>query len=173
MVIGSNPELFPQGIQTGYRMKDGRPSKKLEIDIRRIEIDGIAHTIRPSFVMPYGTAFTDDVEKGIFLRKFDVPFWALSYVFGKNPMFWCRIEQGLGRNSIVGTTIKLAADEKHSRLRGEKVYVATTVGTQCVLGAAVSENAKESGLTEAYGKFKEECRNIRQNLLIQMAGRQR
>ena len=133
IVIKSNPELFPRGIQTGYWMKDKRHSKKSKIDIRRIEVDEIAYTIRPSFVMPYQTAFTADVEKAIFLRKFDVPFWALSHVFGKDQMFWYRIEQGLGRNSIVGTTIKdpkflpdhLSADEKHSRLRGEKVYVAT------------------------------------------------
>ena len=164
IVIKSNPELFPRGIQTGYWMKDKRHSKKSKIDIRRIEVDEIAYTIRPSFVMPYQTAFTADVEKAIFLRKFDVPFWALSHVFGKDQMFWYRIEQGLGRNSIVGTTIKdpkflpdhLSADEKHSRLRGEKVYVATTVGSQCILGASVSKNATESGLTEAYGKFKME-----------------
>ena len=164
IVIKSNPELFPRGIQAGYWMKDKRHSKKSEIDIRRIEVDEIAYTIRPSFVMPYQTAFTADVEKAIFLRKFNVPFWALSYVFGKDQMFWYRIEQGLGRNSIVGTTIKdpkflpdhLSADEKHSRLRGEKVYVATTVGSQCILGASVSKNATESGLTEAYGKFKME-----------------
>ena len=140
IVIESNPELFPQSIQAGYLMKDKRFSQKLKIDIRRIEVDGIAYTIRPSFVMPYQTAFTADVEKAIFLRKFDVPFWALSHVFGKDQMFWYRIEQSLGRNSIVGTTIKdpkllpehLSADEKHSRLRGEKVYVATTVGSQSI-----------------------------------------
>ena len=128
VIIKRNPELFPQGIQMGYLMKDRRPSKKLQIDTRRIEVDGIAYTVRPSFVMSYDTAFADDVEKGIFLRKFNVPFWALSYVLGKDPMFWYRIEQSLGRNSIVGTTIKnpkllpehLSADEKHSRLLGEK-----------------------------------------------------
>jgi len=165
IVIESNPELFPQGIQAGYRMKDKRFSQKLKIDIRRIEVDGMAYTIRPSFVMPYQTAFTADVEKAIFLRKFDVPFWALSHVFGKDQMFWYRIEQSLGRNSIVGTTIKdpkllpehLSADEKHSRLRGGRVYVATTVGSQCILGASVSESATDTGLTEAYGKFKAEA----------------
>jgi hypothetical protein len=168
VVIKTNPELFPQGINMGYLMKDIRPCKKLKIDIRRIEVDGIPYTVRPSFVMPYGTALTDDVEKAIFLRKFDVPFWALSHVFGKDPMFWYRIERSLGRNSIVGTTIKdpkllpehLSADEKHSRLRGEKVYVATTVGNQCILGASVSDSATEAGLTEAYGKFKAEACDV-------------
>ena len=166
--IKTSPEIFPTDIQNGYSMKDLRYSKKSGLPIRRIEIGGISYTVRPSFVMPYQTALTKDVEKAIFLRKFDVPFWALSYVFGKNPMFWYRIEQTLGRNSIVGTTIKdpkllpehVSADEKHSRLNGEKVYVATTAGSQCILGASVSENAGENGLTGAYGKFKEESCNL-------------
>ena len=118
--------------------------------------------------MPYHTAWTDDVEKAIFLRKFNVPFWALGHVFGKDAMFWYRIEQNSGRNSIVGTTIKdsdflpehVAADEKHSRQKGEKVYVPTTVGAECILGASVSEDAAEKGLTEVYGIFKEESQNL-------------
>ena len=68
------------------------------------------------------TGMTDEVEKVLFLRKFNVPFWALSYAFGRDPSYWYRIEQSLGRNRIVGTTIRntddipqhLAADEKHS-----------------------------------------------------------
>jgi len=152
--IKNHPDLFPQGIQMGYLMKDMRLSKKLNIDIRRIEVKGTAYTIRPSFVMPYASAFTDDVEKAIFLRKFDVPFWALSYVFGKDPMFWYRIEQNLGRNSIVGTTVKdpkllpkhLSADEKHSRIKGEKAYIATTVADQCILSVSVCKDAGEVSL---------------------------
>jgi len=167
-IIKTSPELFPSDILMGYRMKEIRYSKKMELPARRIEVGGISYTVRPSFVMPYHTALTEEVEKAIFLRKFNVPFWALSHVFGKDPMFWYRIEQTLGRNSIVGTTIKdpnllpqhLAADEKHSRLKGEKIYVATTVGDQCILGAAISENAGEDGLMEAYGKFQQEACNL-------------
>ena len=166
--IETNPELFPPDIMFGYLMKEIRHSKKLYIQIRRIKIGSISYTVRPSFVMPYHTALTDDVEKAIFLRKFDVPFWALRHVFGRDAMFWYRIEQNLGRNSIVGTTIKdpdflpehVAADEKHSRLKGEKVYVPTTVGAECILGVGVSEDAAEKGLTEVYGIFKEESQNL-------------
>ncbi len=155
------PELFPAGIEDGYQLKEVRRSKKSKIPTRRIEVGSVTHTVRPSFVMPYHTAFSDDVEKALFLRKFDVPFWALAHVFGRDAMHWYRMEQSLGGNSIVGTTIKdpellpehLAADEKHSRLRGEKVYVPVTVGAQCILGAAVSEDSGEKGLTEGYGKF--------------------
>jgi hypothetical protein len=137
-MIVQHPELFPSNIMNGYQMKDGYYSKKLGITTRRITTKDpkISYTIRPSFVMPYMTAKTDDVEKMLFLRKFAVPFWALTYIFGKNMMYWYRMEQSLGRNSIVGTTIRnpddipehIVADEKHTRILGNKVYVATTVG---------------------------------------------
>ena len=82
------PELFPPGISNGYQMKDIYCSKKQNVLIRRIEIDGVAYTIRPSFILPYMTGLTDNAEKALFLRKFNVPFWALSYVFGKDPSYW-------------------------------------------------------------------------------------
>ena len=159
------PEVFPSEIGLGYSMKDIYHSKKLSIPIRRIEIAEINYTVRPCFAMPYLTGFVDDVENALFLRKFDVPFWALTYVFGKDAMYWYRLEESLGRNSIVGTTIKnpeslpkhLLADEKHSRIRGDKAYVATTVGNQCILGASVAEDAGEKSLTKAYGVFKKEA----------------
>jgi hypothetical protein len=119
-------------------------------------------------VMPYHVGFTDDVEKGLFLRKFDVPFWGLCHAFDKNAMFWYRMEQNIGRNSIAGTTVKNsgllpehpAADEKHSRRKGDKVYAAATVGEQCILGVSVSENAGENGLKKACGKFRNEALNL-------------
>lgn len=162
------PELFPVGIEKGYSLKEIRRSKKTEVPTRRILVGSVSYTVRPSFAMPYHTAFTDEVQKALFLRKFDVPFWALGFVFGKDAMYWHRMEQNLGRYSIVGTTVKdpkllpehLASDEKHSRLKGKKVYVATTVAEQCILGASVSEDAGEKGLTRAYGRFKEEALDL-------------
>jgi len=159
------PELFPPEISKGYKMKDSYFSKKQKIDIRRIKIEGIPYTIRPSFIMPYMTGLTDEVEKALFMRKFNVPFWAMSVAFGKDPMYWYRIEQTLGRNSIVGTTIKnpddipehLGADEKHTRILGEKVYAATTVGNECILGASMAKDAGEKALKDAYQVFKDEA----------------
>ena len=167
--IESFPELFPDKIVNGYLMKDIYQSKKLPIMIRRIEIGGIPYTIRPSFVMPYLTGIVDDIEKAIFLRKLNVPFWALSYVFGKDPMYWHRIEQSLGRNSIVGTTVRnsddmprnLGADEKHTRISGKKTYVATTVGDECILGVSVSKDAGEESLRAAYNVFKQEAQCVK------------
>ncbi len=114
--------------------------------------------------MPYMTSTVEKIEPALFLRKFSVPFWALAHVFGRNAMYLYRIEQSLGRNNLVGTTIRkpddipenLGADEKHTRILGKKTYVATTVGANCILGAAVATDAGEKALTGAYGKFKDE-----------------
>ena len=168
MVIKEHPNIFPPEIACGYTMKEIRVSKKLKLKIRRIVIAGVSYTIRPSFAMPYMTGFVKDVEKPLFLRKFAVPFWALSHCFGKNPMYWYRLEAAIGRYSLVGTTIKspeklpqhLSADEKHTRLLGNKTYITTTVGSNCILGASVSKTASGKDLQEAYGVFKEEAECI-------------
>jgi len=158
------PELFPANTASGYKLKDLRYSKKMGFSVRRIEVNGINYTIRPSFVMPYMTGMVSDVQDPLFLRKFNVPFWALAHVFGRDAMYWYRMEQSLGRNNLVGTTIKnpenipqdLGADEKHSHIQGEKAYIATTVGDHCILGVSITTDAGEKSLTNAYGKFKDE-----------------
>jgi hypothetical protein len=176
-MIVQYPELFPPAIAQGYQLHDLLPvSKKMpDVCLRRIKVaepenpKGDVFTIVPSFVLPYMTGYTDDIEKALFLRgKFGVPYWALTYVFGHNDRYWEHLELGFGRNSIVGTTVKraehlpqdLLADEKHTRLNGETVYVATTVGNDCVLGASVAVHADEKGLTDAYQQFKTEAQNV-------------
>jgi hypothetical protein len=162
------PELFPEGIVKGYELKDHRESAKTGIKIRRIELrDGTSYSIRPSFLMPYLSARTNDVQCSLFLRKFGVPYWALAYVFGHDPMYWYRLELGLGRNSVVGTTVRrtalpehLLADEHHQPRDGEKNYIATTVGEGCCLGAAVAEAAGTEELKDAYAVFCEEARDV-------------
>ena len=162
------PELFPVGFARGYGMKDGRTSEKQGVSLRRITLrNGRSYSIRPSFLMPYLTARTGDVESPLFLRKFGVPFWALADVFGHDPMYWYRLEIGLGRNSIVGTTVRrtaipehLLADEHHRRRDGQKHYIATTVAGGCVLGAALSAGASSDDLQEAYSVFQEEARDV-------------
>ena len=159
------PQLFPAEIQEGYRMKDIRYSSKLSFPLRRIEIRGISYSIRPAFALPYMTGRSHEVEKALFLRKFQVPFWALAYVFGKDAMYWYRLETALGRNSIVGTTLQhpehlpahLLADEKHTWVLGQKTYVATTVADGCILGASLAQEASESSLLQAYGVFQQEA----------------
>ncbi len=164
-IIKKHPELFPSEISNGYQMKDLYYSKKTLIIIRRIKISGISYTIRPSFVMPYLVGMVDDVEKPLFYRKFDIPFWALSYGFKRDPSYWYRIERSIGRNSLVGTTIKdpqdlplhLVADEKHTWILGIKAYIAITVAKGCILGACIAKDAGEQSLTNAYSVYKEEA----------------
>lgn len=114
------------------------------------------------------TGFVENVEKVLFLRKFNVPFWGLAYVFGRNPMYWYRMENHIGRNSIVGATIQnveqlpmhVSADEKHTWILGDKCYIATTTAHGCILGASIAANAGEVALTNAYGVFKEEAKHL-------------
>ena len=61
----------------------------------------------PAFVMPYMTASVTDVEKALFLMRFHVPCWALAYVFGRDALYGYRLEPGLGRFRVVGTTVKV------------------------------------------------------------------
>jgi hypothetical protein len=168
------PELFPSEIVNGYRLHDQRRSKKMpEIQVRRIKLPGKekdqVYTIVPSGVMPYMTGYTDDVEKPLFLRKFNVPFWALSYVFGKNDAYWYRVASHFGRYDIVQTTVKDAkklpddwlSDEKHTYFNGEKAYIAITVAQDCVFGASISLTADTDGLTEAYGHVQQEILHLK------------
>ena len=147
------------------------PSIKQGYRCRRIQLraDGESFTVAPVFLMPYMTAETKDVEKTLFLRRFNVPFWGLTYISGRNDMFWYRLEQSFGRLNIVGTTVKqpellpqdLLADEKHTKLNGEKHYIAMTVAQECILGAEMTNSASEVVLTEAYGVFANEARLLK------------
>jgi hypothetical protein len=68
----------------------------------------------------------------------------------------------------VGTTVKaadhlpghLVADEKHTTLAGEKVYLAATAGDGCGLGLALAETAGNDDLEAAYGVFRDEARRL-------------
>jgi hypothetical protein len=164
------PELFPKSFQAGYRLKDGRTSARTGVRLRRIRLKatGESFSIRPSFLLPYLVGTTDDTQGPLFLRAFGVPFRALARVFGKGAMYWYRLEVGLGRNSIAGTTVRraelpehLLADEHHQSRDGDKNYVATTVGEGCCLGAALAPTANADDLAAAYGVFKQEAQNVR------------
>lgn len=164
-----SPELFPDGFALGYRLKDDRSSKKLDLCIRRIRLkaSGDSFSVRPSFVLPYMVGTSEDVANALFLRSFGVPFWAIARVFGRDPDYWHRVEIALGRNSVVGTTVRqaelpehLLADEHHQTRDGQKNYIATTVAEGCCLGAALAQSADAEDLKAAYGVFKEEAQNV-------------
>lgn len=165
------PELFPATFASGY-VFNGKtsPSVKLTYRLRRIQLkaDGVTFTLAPAFIMPYMTARSADIEKPLFLRRFNVPYWGLTYIYGRDDMYWYRLEQSIGRFSIVGTTVKepellpqdLLADEKHTRRGGLKQYIAMTVAKECILGAAMAESASEASLKEAYGVFAHESKEV-------------
>jgi len=167
-----HPELFPEAWGRGYAWCGFTEPSRKQAGLRcrrvRLTADEGVFTVAPAWVMPYLTASVAEVEKAVLLMRFHVPCWALAQVFGHDAMFWYRLEQSLGRFSVVGTTVKaperlpqdLVADEKHSRLDGEKIYIATTAGEGCILGASVADSASETALRQAYGVFAEEARAV-------------
>lgn len=166
-----HPELFPPDWSGGYALCGfTQESKKQQLRCRRVRLgpDNVVWTVAPAFVMPYLSGRTAEVEKGLFLMKFHVPSWAIAHVFGRDAMYWYRLERGLGRFSVVGTTVKsaealpsdLVADEKHSRLAGEKAYIAMTAAGECILGASMAEAASEEALKQAYGVFAKEAQAL-------------
>ena len=158
-----HPELFPQALTNGYTFHDRYQSRKQRWVLRRIKLKATTEvfTVRPSFLLPYCIARTEEVEKALFLRQWGVPFDALAYVFGRDAMFWYRAWLSLGRANLVGATVKhaatmpqdLVADEKITWVAGAEVVVPTTVGGGCVLGISVAAQPDSDSLKEAYGEF--------------------
>ena len=169
-IYTEHPELFPKAMSNGYKLNGSSYSKKQKTSLRRIRLveTGEAYQIRPSFLMPYMIGRTDAVEKGLRLRQWAVPFEVIAELFGRDPMYWYRAYVGLGRHSIVGTTIKspdklpsdVLADEKHTRHKGKRVYVPTTVAQECILGADLTDNAGTEALTEGYRTFQQEAHQL-------------
>ncbi len=171
-LYGEAPELFPATFDKGY-VFNGLTPNSIKQGYRcrqiRLKADNVSFTVTPTFLMPYMTALTEDVEKPLFLRRFNVPYWGLTYVFGRNDMFWYRLEQSFGRFDIVGTTVKdseslpqdLLADEKHTKRNGDKHYIAMTVAQECILGAEMTDSASETALTKAYGVFAKEALSLK------------
>ena len=163
------PELFPAGFDRGYELKDDRTSAKLRPAdpthpaAGRRRLQRAAVIPRPLHGGPRRRTSRPRCSCG----PSACPLWALAHVFGRDPMYRYRLEVGLGRNSVVGTTARraelpehLLADEHHQTINGEKVYLATTVGDGCVLGAEPAASAGAAELTTAYGVFKAEAHDV-------------
>ncbi|MGK7894132.1 MAG: hypothetical protein AB4372_11035 [Xenococcus sp. (in: cyanobacteria)] len=114
---------------------------------------------------------TKDFDKPLYFRRYGVPFDALTYASGKNDMYWYRAFLTLGRYSLVGTIIKqgtmmpqhLLADEKHSRWKGQRVYLPTVAANDCLFGIEIVENADSDSLIKGYSTFADEAHNIDPN----------
>ena len=169
-VFGQHPELFPARMREGFVLHDKSSSIKQQVMLRRLELKATAEVflVRPSFLMPSMVGRTEAVEKALYLRHWGVPFDALVHVFGRDAMYWYRAERALGRPAIVGSTVKqpeklpthVLADEKHTWALGQEVYVATTVGGGCILGATVTDAASADALEAAYGECAQEVRAL-------------
>ncbi len=171
-LMTESPELFPACLLEGYAFHGmARPSKKLEgIRLRKVRSTSGAEVyhLRPSFVMSYMTATTDDIEYPLLLASLGVPYWVLTLGFGHSDMYWYRLVERIGRNSLVGTTVRdparlpehLAADEHHVDWSGEKGYVATTAAEGCILGVGLTKAADDEHLAAAYGDFAAEARDV-------------
>jgi len=160
----SHPQCFPTTFEQGYELKDSTLSKKMNIRIRRISIPTDKGSKRhyrvvPCDVLPYLCGKTQDVETPLFLRKFNVPYWALARCFGRDANYYYRLETRMGRASIVGclrgTDNKLpehlCCDEKHAKHLGDKIYIPTTTGEGCVLGVDICSGADTESLAKGYG----------------------
>jgi hypothetical protein len=166
------PEVFPAGFDRGYRLHGfGRESRKLPgVKLRKVVLtDGTSYWLRPSFATSYMTGTVEELAYPLLLASHGVPPWLLKIGFGHSAMYWHRLIERLGRNSLVGATVRdaaalpahLAADEHHTDWAGQKGYVATTVGGGCVLGVALTDSADDAHLQDAYGVFAAEARDIK------------
>jgi hypothetical protein len=171
-LIENSPELFPGGIGDGFQLTGRLPEsgKMPGIRLRQLRLrDGTTFTLRPSFVMSYMSGTVEDLEHPLLLLSFGVPCWLVTRIFGRNDMYWHRHLERLGRNSLVGTTVRdpsrlpehLTADEHHGDWRGQKAYVPMTAGEGCILGLALTDSADEAHLTDAYGQFAQEARAVK------------
>jgi hypothetical protein len=101
--------LFPDAFPWGYAFFGSTESSiKQQLLCRRLRLDQgrTVFPIAPAFVMPSMTGRTQDVDHALFLRRFPVPCWAIAPVFGRDALYGYRLEQGVGRFSLVGTTVK-------------------------------------------------------------------
>lgn len=162
------PELFPEGFEQGFKLHDKLESEKMKgLIIRRLKLrSGKVYEVMPSNILPYMSGKTDEASLALLLRQWAVPYEVIARIFGKNAMYWERVEESLGRGSLVGSLCKskdvpehLAADEKISFLNGQEIYIGLTASNECVLGAELSLKEDAEGLEEAYGVFKEEAEN--------------
>jgi hypothetical protein len=164
-------EGFPDAFPSGYAFFGStEPSMHQPLLCRRMRLEQgrTVFTIAPAFVMPSMTGRTQDVDDALFLRRLPVPCWALAHVLGREAMSWDRLEQGLSRFSLVGTTVKspehcpkdLVADAKHSGLQGERVYIATTAAHDGSLGASVAPSASQVDVEKASGVFASEAQAV-------------
>jgi hypothetical protein len=106
--IAVHPELFPPEINQGYWLTGLVHSKRQAMSTRRMILKANRQTyqLHPDTVMPFMIGKTEDVEKGLYLRRYGVPYEGIAHVLGRNPMYWYNATQALSRISILGASVK-------------------------------------------------------------------
>lgn len=166
-----HPERVPEDFEQGFELHGmGRESAKMPgIRLRKVVlVGGEIYWLRPSFVFSYMMGTVDELEFPLLLASHGVPVYLLTREYGYSDMFWQRLIERLGRNSLVGTTVSgaeqlpihLAADEHHVDWGGETGYITTTAGNGCVLGIGLTKGADEGHLAEGYGMFRKEALDV-------------
>ena len=155
------PELCPKAMDHGSPFHDASMSVTHDLIVRRITVQatGTVFALRPSCVMPSMIARTAEVDNGLDLRQWGVPFAALASVCGRDALLWYRAWLACGRPSLLGTTVTdpqhvpsdLVADEQVPWVAGQAVDVPTTVGRGCFLGVSVVAAADTAALETGDG----------------------
>ena len=131
----SAPELFPAGFDQGYCLHGfGRESLKLSgLKLRKIVLANGALLLAPPQLH---LQLHDRNRRSVGVsrcswRRMVFPSWLLTIGFGHSDMYWYRVIEVLGPNSLVGTTVHdpallpehLVADEHHADWAGQKGYI--------------------------------------------------
>jgi hypothetical protein len=75
-----HPERFPARCGAGCSREDQRVSARQQLPLRRLALQAPTEkcSVRPSCLLPSMTATTAEGEKGLFLRRWGVPYAALA-----------------------------------------------------------------------------------------------
>ena len=122
--------------------------------------NGASYWLRPSFIFSYMTGTVDQLAYPLLLAAHGVPPWLLTIGFGHSDMYWYRVIERLGRNSLVGTTVHDSAQlpEHLAMVRGQTEFqVNLKLGlTPCpvseILGRAGAVTNTETDDMEIAGK---------------------
>ena len=164
-----HPELFPHDFDT-FHFHSIRHRSRVDLSIRRVRLPASRQVlaIRPSFLMPGAIGTTDEFAHPLDLKRWAVPNEALARIFGRDPKVYERAMRALGTFPILATLFScakllpedLVADEKFTRLDGERVYIATTAACGALLGAELVESLSAQDLQNAYSIVLEQAQAL-------------
>jgi hypothetical protein len=122
----------------------------------------------PAFVMPARTGRTQDVDPARFWRRWPVPCGAMAHGLGREALSWERLEHGVGRCRLVGTTVHtparfptdLVAEATQSGWQGARVAIATSAAQACIVGASGAPAASQADVAKASGVLASDARPL-------------